>query len=228
MRSIRALELEKRRYGTRIPVIAIGVILLITAALPRCQAQTWNEIFRQKKTQIKYLGEQIAALQVYLGYARKGYQLVGSGLEVVRDITSGEFNLHHAFISGLKQVSPAVRGDARVAEIVALQAAILKSFSGIKGDSLLGADQAIYVADVAEGVISDCLGDMEELLLVITSGKLEISDDERLVRLNGIYERMLDKSGFTRSFCSEARLLIRQKRMEGLTLERLRRYYEIE
>ena len=204
------------------------MLLLLTATLPRCQAQTWNEIFKQKKTQIKYLGQQIAALQVYLGYAKKGYQLAGSGLQVVRDITGGEFNLHNTFISDLKQVSPAIRGDARVAEIIALQVAIMKSFGSVKGNGLLSADQLIYVAEVADGVISDCYHDLEELLLVITSGKLEMKDDERLVRLNGIYERMLDKSAFTQNFCGQAGLLIRQKQMEGLTLERLRRFYEIE
>lgn len=226
--STKGMDMEKRRLGARLLLIAMVSLLLATATLSRCQAQTWNEIFKQKKTQIKYLGEQIAALQMYLEYAKKGYQMVSSGLQTVRDITGGEFNLHHAFVSGLKQVSPAVRDDIRVAEIVALQAAILKSFSGVKGSSFLSPDQLVYVAEVADGVISDCLADMEELLLVISSGKLEMKDDERLNRLEGIYGRMLEKSGFTQSFCSEARLVIRQKQMEGLTLERLRRYYEIE
>ena len=193
MRSTKRLDLEKKRFGARLLIIAIASVLLATATLSRCQAQTWNEIFKQKKTQIKYLGEQIAALQVYLDYARKGYQLVGNGLSLVKDITGGEFSLHNAFVSGLKQVSPAVRDDIRVAEIVALQAAILKSFSGIKGSSFLSRDQLLYVAEVADGVVSDCLADMEELLLVITSGKLEMKDDERLNRLEGIYGRMLEK-----------------------------------
>jgi len=226
--STRGMVISNRRCGSGWTAWLIGALLLITATAPRCQAQTWDEIFKQKKTQIKYLGQQIAALQVYISYAKKGYELVGSGLQMVRDITRGEFNLHNAFVSGLKQVNPVIRNDVRVAEIIALQVAILKSFGSVKAQGLLSADQLIYIAEVSDGVISDCYHDLEELLLIITSGKLEMKDDERLTRLNGIYERMLDKSAFTQGFCGEANLLIRQKQMEGLTLEKLRRFYEIE
>jgi len=219
---------QRRGYGSRLTVFVIGMLLLFTATVPRCRAQTWAEFFKQKKTQKKYLLQQIAAFQVYLEYARKGYELVGSGLQVVRDIAGGEFNLHNAFISGLKQSSPAIRNDVRVVEIIALQLAILRSFGSVKGNGLLSADQLLYVAEVGDGVIRECYHDLEELLLVVTSGKLEMKDEERLSRLNGIYERMLDKSAFTQHFCGEASLLIRQKQMEGPTLERLRRYYEME
>ncbi|MGM9475260.1 hypothetical protein ACS5PU_02475 [Pedobacter sp. GSP4] len=228
MMSTRGMLMGNKQCGSRGIAWLIGALLLTAATVPHCQAQTWNEIFKQKKTQIRYLGQQIAALQVYISYAKKGYELAGSGLQVVRDIKNGEFNLHNAFISGLKQVSPVTRNDVRVAGIIALQVAILKSFNSVKGNGLLSADQLIYVGEVADGVISDCYHDLEELLPVITSGKLEMKDDERLTRLNSIYGRMLDKSAFTQSFCSEANLLNRLKQTDGLTLERLRRYYEIE
>jgi hypothetical protein len=191
-------------------------------------AQTWAEWFSQKKTQKKYLLEQIAALQVYLEFARKGYAVVGDGIGLVRDISRGEFSLHEAFISGLAKVSPVVRNDFRVAEIVLLQAGILKAFNGIKGQDLLSADQLVYVAEVASGVINDCYADLAELLLVVTSGKLEMSDAERLDRLDQIYLRMLDRSGFSRWFCGDASLLLRQKKMEQQTLKNLRRYYGID
>ncbi len=213
---------------SRIFGLLILVLLLITAAAPRCRAQTWAEWFKQSKTQRKYLLNQIAALQVYIGYAQKGYEIAGSGLGVVRDITSGEFNLHQAFITGLKQVSPAVRADVRIAEIIALQIAIGKSFKGVKGSGQLSEDQLVYIAEVANGVISDCYHDLEELLMVVSSGKLDMNDEQRLSRIAGIYERMLDKSAFAQDFCGQAGLLIRQKQLEQSTVEKLRRYYEIE
>ena len=91
-------------------------------------AQTWSEWFAQKATQKKYLLEQLAALQVYTGYVKKGYGIARDGLGLVRDITGGEFKLHELFISGLKKVSPAVAGDARVAEIVVLELEIVRAF----------------------------------------------------------------------------------------------------
>jgi len=209
-------------------ILLCGALVLITATAPGCRAQTWAEWFSQKKTQKKYLLQQIAAFQVYIGYAKKGYEIVGSGLQTVRDISNGEFNLHNVFITGLKQVSPAIRNDLRIAEIIALQLGMLKSFGVLKSTGGLSADQLLYVAEVANEVISECYHDLEELLLVITLGKLEMKDDERLSRLKGIYERMLDKSAFTQDFCGEAESLIRQRALELETVEKLRRYYEID
>lgn len=206
-------------------VLMIPVFMFTSIAPAR--AQTFAEWFSQKKTQKKYLLQQIAALQVYIGYAKKSYEIVGSGLQTVRDITNGEFGLHNAFISGLKKVSPTIRNDVRVVEIIEAQVSIIKAFGTIKSHKGFSADQQSYISRLADGVISECYTDLEELLLVITSGKLEMKDDERLKRLNAIYERMLDKSSFTQSFCGDAALMIRQKEMEQRAIDNLRRYYEI-
>ncbi len=201
-------------------------VFTFTSIAP-ASAQTVSEWFSQKKTQKKYLLQQIAALQVYIGYAKKGYEIVGSGLQTVRDITEGEFGLHNAFISGLKKVNPTVRNDVRVVEIIEAQISIIKAFGTIKNYKSFSADQLSYISRIADGVISECYTDLEELLLVITSGKLEMKDDERLKRLDAIYERMIDKSSFTQSFCGDATIIIRQKEMEQRAIDNLRRFYEI-
>lgn len=211
--------------GSRTVFGFLAFVLLITATVPRCRAQTWNEFFKQKKTQIKYLGEQIAALQVYIGYAKKGYQIVDGGISAIRDITGGEFRLHELFISSLKQVSPAIRDDARIAEIVLLQVAILKAFSQVKKSDLLSAENMAYITLVSEAVIRSCYADLEELLLVITSGRLEMSDDERLLRLERIYENMVDKSAFVQDFVGNANLLVRQRQQEQHSLETMIRMF---
>lgn len=228
MKSIEQLRFNGFRQRYKCFGTLLLVLLMIAAAAPNCRAQTWAEIFKQNKTQRKYLLNQIAALQVYIGYAKKGYELVGSGIGTIRDLSRGEFDLHTAFITGLKQVSPLIRNDARVAEIITLQLSVMKSFGGIKSGQWLSADQLFYVAEVTDVVLGKCYHDLEELLLVITAAKLEMKDDERLKRLEGIHERMLDKYAFAQSFSREAGLLIRQKQLEQNTVEKLRRYYEIE
>jgi hypothetical protein len=191
------------------------VLVLLVAVFPLFSlAQTFGEFFNQKKTQKKYLLQQIVAIEVYTGYLKKGYQIADGGLTTIRDISNGEFKLHDAFISSLKQVSLVIRKDARIAEIIALQLSILKAFGGIKSNALLSADNLSYVALVADGVVTECYADLEELLLVITAGKLEMQEDERLERLDKIYASMLDKSAFTQDFCNDAARLIRQKQQE--------------
>ena len=43
------------------------------------KAQTFAEWFQQKKTQIKYLTEQIAALEQYGNYVKQGYRIAQGG-----------------------------------------------------------------------------------------------------------------------------------------------------
>jgi len=49
------------------------IFLLIIISFSRTSyAQTWNEWFNQKKAQIQYLLGQVAANEIYIGYAEKG------------------------------------------------------------------------------------------------------------------------------------------------------------
>lgn len=205
-----------------IKITGIACLLLLTSA--SLQAQTFAEWWSQKKTQKKYLIEQIAALQVYVGYARKSYEIAGTGLSTIRDITNGEFKLHELFITGLKKVSPAIRSDVRIAEIIAMQLAILKTFNGLSNG--FSGEHRDYVLDVKAGLINECLNDLGELYLVITSGKAEMSDDERIQRLNRIYADMQDKSAFTQDFLKKATMFLQLQQAEERSIDQLRRYYE--
>lgn len=205
--------------------VSVALIMLITVQLS--QGQTFGEFFNQKKTQKKYLLEQIAALQVYIGYAKKGYDIASSGLQTVRDITSGEFNLHSGFINSLKLVSPAVRKNYKVIEIIDYQIRISKAFASVKYNDLLSLPNQSYVEDVQSQVILDCGNDLEELLLIITSGKIKMRDEERLKRLDKLYDSMIDKYAFTMDFIGQVNTLIRQSEQQQLWINQLRRNYEI-
>lgn len=205
--------------------VSAALIMLITVQLS--QGQTFGEFFNQKKTQKRYLLEQIAALQVYIGYAKKGYDIASSGLQTVRDITSGEFNLHSGFINSLKLVSPAIRKNYKVVEIIDYQIRISKAFASIKYNDLLSLPNQSYVGDVQSQVILDCGNDLEELLLIITSGKIKMRDEERLKRLDKLYDSMIDKYSFTMDFIGQVNTLIRQSEQQQLWINQLRRNYEI-
>lgn len=164
------------------------------------QAQTWSEWFRQKKTQQRYLLEQIAAIRVYTDLAQKSYRFARSGLATISDLSRGKLDLHNAFISGLKKVNPSIRGSTKVAEVIQMQLSISKGFGRIAGsDGLTLSDQA-YIDQVRALVWEECLDDLEELLLVITAGKLEMTDDQRLRRLDKVYLSMSEKSAFVQHF----------------------------
>jgi len=220
-------ELGSRILGNQFKV----ALLLFTSTLllipSTAQCQTWDEVFKQKETQKKYLIEQIVALKIYAGYLKKGYEIVGTGMHTVKDISNGEFNLHSYFISSLKTASPALRNDVRIAEIIAFQFGIRNAFKEISETENLSALHRSYIQPVRDKVMKECARDLEELLLTTTSG-VEMTEGERIQRLEKIYDSMSDKSAFTLRFSNQVNLLIRQKENEQRSVNKIQQLYENE
>lgn len=206
----------------------LALVMLIAVSPVLVSAQTFGEFFNQKKTQKRYLLQQIAALQVYLGYAKKGYEIAGSGLQTVKNITSGEFSLHNDFISSLSAVSPFIRDNVKVAQIVAYQLEIVNGFNSIRSDvdGFLSASNLAYLLSVRTVVLAECSADLQELILVVTPGLVEMDEQERLIRLDKLYASMQDKAGFTRGFCAELAALSAFRKRESFSIDFLNRVYE--
>src|SRR3954471_4245804 len=94
------------------------IILLFVAVVVQSNAQTFSEWFRQKKTQKKYLIEQIAALEVYAGYLEKGYSIMSEGLSQINSIKHGEFDLHESYFTSLKNINPHIKDYTNVNDIL--------------------------------------------------------------------------------------------------------------
>ncbi|MCS3732575.1 hypothetical protein [Mucilaginibacter dorajii] len=201
-------------------------IIVLVCCSSAIQAQTFAEWFKQTSTQKKYLLQQIAALQVYTGFLEKGYGIAKSGLGTIKNITGGEFDLHLLYISSLKQVNPVIRNDKRVGGILSMQTELQKRFNELEGLNVLPADNQAYINSVKQTITVLCLKDLDELELVITSGKLEMKDDERLQRLGKVYESTLDKYAFTQQFTTDVILLVIQVRQQQNDTQLVRRYYE--
>ncbi|MDQ3843049.1 MAG: hypothetical protein M3342_03415, partial [Bacteroidota bacterium] len=95
----------------------VCMILFSFVFLPHTYAQTVEEWTDQKKTQIKYLLQQIAALKVYTGHIQKGYAIARSGLTTIQSIKKGDVTVHQTFFSSLQKVSPAIQQYSKVNDI---------------------------------------------------------------------------------------------------------------
>lgn len=186
-------------------------------------SQTAAEWTQQKKTQRKYLLQQIVALQTYLGYVKKGYNIAHKGISTVQNIKNGEWNLHKDFFGSLSVVNPAIKKYAKVADIIAMQVRMVKQVRSLiqesKHRALLNPEEIDYVVKICEHLLSECLKNMEELIIIITSGELEMKDDERIKRIETIYATMQDKSVFLLSFGNSITMLAKQRIHEKLEVE---------
>jgi hypothetical protein len=203
--------------------LILGFGLLIPG--PSCQAQTFAEWFEQGKTQIKYLGLQIAALSSAEQALKQGYAICKSGLTSITSFTGTEYGLHQDYYASLKAVSPAVKSDPDIAAIGVYQQEILAAFQAFPALTLLTAGEAANVASVRQALMTNCDRDLSELALVVTPGQLSLTDDERIKKLHQICLSMRDKDVFARDFCAKIALLLAQRQLDNEGLETLNRLY---
>lgn len=194
------------------------MITILTACCQSLMAQTWDEWFRQKKTQQRYLIQQVAALKVYLEYLKEGYDIAKKGLTIVGDIKEGKFDLDLEYIESLGSVNSAISGSAKVASIIGYQRLVMLEFRRLKeltsSSSFITWDEGHYIADVYANMLRESELTLQELERVLRNSDFEMKDDERLKRLDLLYSDMRDKYMFTRAFSNSAQLLIGQRAKE--------------
>ena len=223
----RITKLSHQTSNDKMRQIMIIILGFILCAQISARAQTWNEWFKQKKTQKKYHYEQIAALQMHLDNLKKGITIVYKGLTTIHNIKNGDFNLHRDFFGSLKSVNPRISNSAKVADIIAFQVYVIRNLKTIynycKGNESFTAEEIRYVALVYSNMLFLTDASISELLDIIRSDKSEMKDDERLKRIDNLYDDMLDKHAFVTGFGNEVVLLSHQREKEKREAEILRK-----
>jgi len=201
-----------------------AIMCLIIMSLPLfCFTQTADEWLRQKRTQKKYLLEQIAALQVYLDYAQKGYKIADDGINAIKRIKNGDFTLHQDFFRSLSLVNPDLKKWVDFGKLVSLQIQFVISSKNtiqfaMESDKFLGTE-LVYFRKVFERIMDDCLSLLEELFQLVTDNESEMNDASRLIRMEKLLTDMLNCYAANYSFSQDVRLL---------TLQRIREQSEID
>lgn len=193
------------------------------------QAQTWAEWFSQKSTQKKYLIQQIAMLQVYIGYLQKGYNIAKTGLTTIGNIKNGHFILDKDFFASLHNINPKVKQYNKIAAIITLNEMIVqlrgRTNKYINDNILLSGGETNYLNNVFENLIDGCGNLTDQLITIISSDKLEMSDDERIKQIDLIYVEMNERYMFANSFESDLKILVQQRKREQSDVNTLNSLY---
>lgn len=173
--------------------------------------------------------QKLAQLKGILSDMYKGYQIVSSGYETIKNISEGNFNLHQVFLDGLLAVSPAVQNYKRIADIINDQILIVKeyknAFNQFKLDANFTIEEITYLGKVYNNLFNASLKDIDELIMVITASTLRMSDDERLSSIDKIFAGMQDKLTFLRYFNNNTTLLAVQRAKEKNDVSTMQNIY---
>jgi hypothetical protein len=178
------------------------------------------------QSDIQAMLKQIALLAVHVKELEYAIEIARDGLTIINEIKHGEFNLHNIFFSSLQSVNPAVAKYSRIAVIIADQVSIIINFKSLlqrlRSKKGITPSELSYVESVYSNMAEECSKTMSDLIAVTTNEDLEMTDDERIKRIDVIAVDMNDKYTFSRQFTSGADKLIDERKNDEQDLQLLR------
>lgn len=192
---------------TKIALTLLLLLQLLILCPAPSRAQSVAQCLRQLALDYQKLsGLKSMLRQMYTGYAvlRQGYLAVGA-------VSRGNYQLHEAFLDGLLIASPTIRADPRAAGIIEDQRQLMHEYaagwSAFRHDQHFNPEELSYLLAVYHNLISQSLQNLNDLSLVLSDGKLRMSDAERLAAIDRIYQQSHDQLSFLRSFNDRNRRL---------------------
>ncbi|GAA4339648.1 TerB family tellurite resistance protein [Flaviaesturariibacter amylovorans] len=175
--------------------------------------------------------EKLAQLKTMLSQLKKGYTVLADGYNRIKGLTEGNFDLHQTFLDALFQVSPAVRNYSKIPVILNQQVALVKEYKAASrqftASGLYTPEELSYFSKVYGNLVSASLKNLETLSTVLTSGRLRMSDQERLAAIDRVAAEMEDALSFLRHFNSGSRMLGLQRAKERNDVRALQGLYGI-
>jgi regulatory protein YycH of two-component signal transduction system YycFG len=201
-------------------------ILIIVVLAPSANAQT------QEATQLLLNYEKLKQLEEILDNMYKGYKILTTGYNRIKDIAEGNYTLHQVFLDGLFAVNPSVAKYKRIPDIIRYQSLLMKeyrrAFNRFKNDPNLTPDEVKYLERVYSYLVKQSLRNLEELTMIVTANKLRMSDDERIQSIDRIYFDIENKLSFLRYFNNSTQVLVAQRAKEDSEVGTVKKLYEVE
>ncbi|QHS56580.1 TerB family tellurite resistance protein [Mucilaginibacter sp. 14171R-50] len=175
--------------------------------------------------------EKLTQFKAILSDMKQGYQIYQQGYGMVSNLSKGNFNLHNIYLTGLMAVSPAVRNNPRVGQIMAQQNDLINEYkrytSLFRQSGSFKGDELNYINNVFNQLVKQGNNNLDELANVMTANQLRMSDDDRLRTIDRIYVSSTDQLQFLRYFNRKAVMLSLQRSKDLSDTQTLKRLYGI-
>ncbi|NLR67911.1 TerB family tellurite resistance protein [Chitinophaga varians] len=206
-------------------VICILLLIVVGAILPiKSRGQV------QELAQLALDIEKLSQFKRILQDMYQGYKLLTEGYDKVKNIASGNYKLHEAFLDALYQVSPEVKKYHKVAEIIQYQIQLSKQYKDAMKDFRSNSGFSINELDFLDNMYSNIskasLKNLEDLLAILTPNTIRASDEERLKVIDAIHVEMLEKVDFFKKFTSSSIIMELQKRKEASEIKAIGSLYD--
>lgn len=206
-------------------IICIVLLGLLFVQCPRAGAQV------AEAQQLALNIQKLAQFRKILKNMYDAYRILSQGYNKVKDITSGNYNVHQVFLDGLMAVSPSVRNYKRIPDIIRNQASIVKeyrrSFNYFRESGVFSAAELTYLGNVYDNLLDRSVSNVNELTMILTAGSLRMSDDERLTAIDRLADETSEQLSFLRSFNNKTGVFARERLKGKAETKTIENFYNI-
>lgn len=192
-------------------------------------AQTFDEWWKQKETQKRYLAEQIAALSAYGAVLKEGYETVSQGLGLVHALQDGDYSQHQEYFNSFASVNPQIKNNPEAEQALKIYVKTRQLTQQIPNklfpfQYFTGSEEQVirHVLLAIQKESDQILTELEELL---EEGHLELNDTDRLKQLSGINDRMQEVYGYTVRFYQDCQDISLSRQKESQAIQHINTLY---
>ena len=205
-------------------IVVMSLLVSMASAKP-IRAQSVVQLAEQLALDYQKLSQLKGILQDMYD----AYKVMDKGLSDVKNIVSGNFDLHKAFLDGLLAVSPAVKNYARVGDIIQAEYTIVSEytsgFNNFKQSGNFSGDEITYIGSVYSNLLNRSTEYVTQLVMIITSNQLRMGDAERLAGIDRVYSGIMGDLVFLRRFNSSTSIQEVQRAKQSADLGMLNSLY---
>ncbi|MEO3404990.1 hypothetical protein AAFN85_13875 [Mucilaginibacter sp. CAU 1740] len=213
---------------TKLCLVLIFFSAGMTAGRANAQSYSLGDLFGQQGKKEKLMAAQVGGIYTYVSALKSGYNIMHNGLNLADELKGATFGLHTGYFNSLQQVTVVQqnpKGKAVTDLYKELSNRLNSEISWQKKNELLKPAELAYLEKVAKNLIKLAGQDMAELNDVLTQGKLQLTDQQRLDRLDKIYAGMKDKAAFAASFAAKTHSLSQNRQRAKAENEQIRKLY---
>jgi flagellar motility protein MotE (MotC chaperone) len=209
----------------------ILLFLFISGTIVQAKAQILGGILSQQAKKEKLLTVQIAELNIQNYLLGRSYHIKDSGLTTAHTFKNQSFRLHADYFTSLGQVNQEVAKNPKVEEIYNLQKRMTGTFKREldwqQKEQQLSREEMTYLNRVYNNLLAESQQDLQELTDLLTKGKLQLTDQQRLTRLDQLYSGMKDKNSFAGYFTGKCRKLAMSRKQGSKEKSQVKKLYGI-
>lgn len=186
---------------------------------------------------IKAIDLQIQRMQnktIWLQNAQKALEntLSQTKLGEISDWTQQQKDLFGKYYQELQEIKSAIALYERIREMTEKQAVLVSSYhhawSLLQQDKHFSADELSYMGKVYTGILEESVKNVDEMLLVVSSFKTQMTDEKRLEMINTSASRIDTNYSDLQQFNNQNIMLSLQRAKDENEVSTLKKYYGIQ